>query len=38
MMISIYRQGCPTSQMDHRTVLKLATDQHDLDLIARLPS
>ena len=33
MMMSVRRQGRPTSQMDHLTVLKLATEQHHLDLI-----
>ena len=33
MMMSIFRQGRPPSQLDHLACLKLATEEHDLDLI-----
>jgi hypothetical protein len=33
MMMSVYRQGRPTAQMDHLVCLKLAKEAYDLDLI-----
>jgi hypothetical protein len=33
MMMSVFRQGRPTSQLDHIACLKLAATEHDLDLI-----
>jgi hypothetical protein len=33
MMMSVFRQGRPTTQLDHLAALKLTTETHDLDLI-----
>jgi hypothetical protein len=33
MMMSVWRQGQPTVQLDHREILKVVDSNHDLDLI-----
>jgi hypothetical protein len=34
MRMSVFRQGRPTTQLDHLAAIKLATEEHDLDLIS----